>query len=1062
MPQSLKELHISDYVSFTTVVNICSQIFDILLCFSDTSALQEHLIQQYKEATNCVQVMPLNDTEGLPLQKIYGSVLIEEDLKAVKRTQRLNEPSGRKPLDNFKDIFYVNDKLAKRIIVCGDAGHGKTVFCLKMIESWSKAKMSCRGKNEPVDPTGMGKHIQEDEGSEIGNDNSLESKTDNLLQKCMSNGKRNVHDKESMPKFSIPSDSSLSIHDERSSLVGIDEGKELQSCLSKFDLVFYIPLRHGKHGTSSIVDLVCESVPECDEEMERKIRQLLRDKSTPCLVILDGLDEWRAPDTCRNRGFPDNDGLVNCSVLCTMRPWRMVNLQLGLDSSRDKVVQILGLKGESIAKVISNILVNFYGLISTSPTYEQKLKTFCKNAKLQGLENIPLMLAASCLVWYEEDEECSSSSETYQGTSDFMTLLYVKLLKIMISRAAKKHDVITSCKKQQTQSTLKNKPQILSKFRDLIIFIEVLIPVGRLALQDLMSEEMHLVFDKDEIEDDIGEWKVDLALKAGVLSQAKAPGKSYQERVSVSFFHKSFQEFMAALYMVCGESEALVSFHTHCNTIDKVMELSNMIMFVCGLDPVVGCQLSKLVKDVVNNNADFIQYREVGYEDYKGDSDVKEMYKMQCKWFREVKQNMSYTHNTDRTPTLHATDVYLYRGAHGDVSVASELVSMEDNSIASVHLYPDYVGHPVHSIIQHLPGCKHLTSMDIIEITRTQDRELLAEVLPQLVQLKRVEYAMFYDREECADTAVVRAVQHLPALKRIELTKISLTDTVTLPTLLENVQLTDVGPAHLIVPSLYQCSQLTCLDLSGMTLNDTVTLPPQLQKLTLGHVQPVHFILPSLPGCPNLTSLNISTMKGCEVLASVLPQLPQLQFIHYNGLGSHCGHDGALTHCGSDGHAAVVSALQHLTQLRHIDLWRIDMDDACTLLVTPHMTQLQKVTLEDITMSERRWTEFFFSLQHATRLTHIGLVFINLGDNATLLVTPHMSQLQEVKLTKVEMSGRRWTEFVESLLKVQHKVTVILEETNIDGDTVDTISNSPHFTVTKNDIYNNLEIQTVQ
>ena len=73
-------------------------------------------------------------------------------------------------------------------------------------------------------------------------------------------------------------------------------------------------------------------------------------------------------------------------------------------------------------------------------------------------------------------------------------------------------------------------------------------------------------------------------MKAGVLSQAKAPGKSYEEQVSVSFFHKSYQEFMAALYLVCGGTEALTSFRAHCNTVDKVMELSNMIMFVFGLD----------------------------------------------------------------------------------------------------------------------------------------------------------------------------------------------------------------------------------------------------------------------------------------------------------------------------------------------------------------------------------------------------------------------------------------------------------------------------------------------
>ena len=423
-----------------------------------------------------------------------------------------------------------------------------------------------------------------------------------------------------------------------------------------------------------------------------------------------------------------------------------------------------------------------------------------------------------------------------------------------------------------------------------------------------------------------------------------------------------------------------------------------MIMFVCGLNPVVGCQLSEYAKNVVNKDADFINYRENPERKNK----IKEIYMIQCKWFSEMKQNLSYTHNTDRRPTLHITDVYLDEDSdNDDVSVASELVSMENNSIVSVYL--DEVEHPVHSIIQHLPGCQHLTALYIRNITHTQDVELLAEVLPQLVELQCVVYGydILYNGEKCptADTAVVRAVQHLPALRRIEL--------------------------------------------DGITLTDTVTLPPHLQKVKLVNVCPAHFILKSLPWCLNLTSLYIiacrHTMKECEVLASVLPQLQHLQYIHYD--------DGYWSRCGSAGHAAVVSALQHLTQLTHIVLKSIDLGDAGTLLVTPQMTQLQEVELKYVEMSDRRWTEFFSSLQHATQLTHIELESIDLGDACTLLITPQMTQLQEVKLKRVKMSSRRWTEFVSSLLRVQHKVTVTLKWTNVDDDTVNIIHDLPNCTL---------------
>ena len=975
-------------------------------------------MKQYEGALRCVQVMPL-DEEGIPLHEIYGSMLVEEDLTAVKKTRRPDEPSGKKALDCVKDMFYVEDKLAKRIILLGEAGHGKTVFCLQILESWSKAKTPFGGAEGENSSTSVEiKHADEqgDEGSRG-------------CRSARRNGSRL-----SLTRESRASDLQRGNPDLLTLVHHKDEYKALQSCLSFFDLVFFVPLRHAKQGTSFIVDLVCDSIEECDKNTELNIKQMLRDGNLKCLIILDGLDEWRAPDTCRVEGFPDSDGLVNCTLFCTMRPWRMINLRLGLSRTFDKVVEILGLKEESIETVISNVLVNFYGLEITSDLYKEKFSRFCKNARfpeMNSLMKIPLILTVSCLVW-NEDDDISNDSEIYQATSSFMTFFYLKLMEITITRAENKHAIVRSflVEKRQKPEMSFSVPSIILGFEPIIDFIEILKPVGRLALQDLLSQEPHLVFPRNKLEREIGQSKVEIAMKAGILGQTKAPGFSHQQRVSVSFYHKTIQEFSAALHMTCGDSEALRLFRTHCNTVDKVMELSNMIIFVCGLDPMVGCQLSKHVKDVINSDADIIMNR----ESMNISNKVGELYTIQCKWFREMKQNLSYTHNTNRTPTLHVTDVRLCRYSYRDgVSEASELVCMEDNSIVSVYL--DDVRHPVHSIIQHLPVCKHFTTLHIWNLTDTQDRALLAEVLPQLVHVQCVVYCYdikhHRDSSPSADMPVVRALQQLPALRCIELSDITLTDTitlplqletvklwyvehanfllpslcqciqlkcielgaitltdtVTLPSQLETVKLWDVYPAHFILPSLCQCIQLTCLKLNSITLTDTVSLPPKIQKVKLHDVYPAYFILSSLPGCPHLTSLHIIwlyTMEDCEMLASVLSQLPQLQYIHY---------DGVNTHCGPAGHAAVVSALQHLKQVRHIKLEDID-----------------------------------------------------LGDDGTLLVTPHMTQLQKVGLTGIKMSARRWAEFVSSLISVQHKVYITLERTDIDDAAVKTITSSPNFT----------------
>ena len=1037
------------------------------------------MIKQFDGATRCVQVMPL-DEEGLPLPEIYGSVLVEEDLTAMKKTRRPDEPSGRKTLESINEMFHVKDKLAKRIFLRGEAGHGKTVLCLKILESWSETKKSMRDAAVEIDSKEGDKQSKrtQGDGSERGTDERLGgtggSKASSSHQTNLELASTEHHkskDSQSCFPSSASSSSSSSANDDDAA--DVNEEKELQSSLSKFDLVFYVPLRHAKQSTS-IVDLVCDSVSECDQNTKEKIKELLGNASIPCLVILDGLDEWRAPETCRMRGFPDKDGMVNCALLCSMRPWRMVNLQLGLDNTCDKVVEILGLKGKSVKRVISNVLVYFFGLETTTLSYKQKFKHFRAKAKLQAIKpmmRIPLMLTASCLVWNEEDEDedlsdinsesLSVVSEDNKSDSDsslsvesdheapyFMTFFYLKLTEVTITRAENKYDIVRSFlvekreEKQQNPKWSLSMPCILCKFDPIIDFFEIIKIVGRLALQDLVSEEPHLVFPKNKLEREIGYKKVELALRAGILSQTKALGLSYQQRVCVSFYHKSLQECIAALYMACGETDSFESFCKRCNSVDKVMELSNMIRFLCGLNPVLGCQLSKHIAKVVDCDADIIEYREGrdvnadrGCGEGKVMEKVREVYWIQCTWFNEIKQNQLYTEGTDDKPTFHVTDVCLggdFFCDTSDVRTASEMVSMKDNSIVSIYL-ADFQ-YPINSIIQCLPGCKRLTSLyiDIVECTQ-EDTELLANVLPQLVHLQRLTFISELE-DEVDSTTVVHAALQLQVLKSLQLSQvkimgslvlpqqlqevmlsrirlthtvtlssmlkklvlesieaahfilsslcgciqlktlklrsINLTDQLTLPSLLESVELCNIGKESpkFILPSLCQCSQLKYLQLRSITLVCTVTLPPLLETVELKLVRSAHYILLSLPKCTQLTTLNVFRLESeddREMMANVLPQLLHLQYLHYGG-------KFGATDVTND--VAVVNNVQLLSKLKYINLWQIPLGDAGSLLISPQMTQIEEIELEAVSMSARRWKEFVDSL--SIKQT----IFVNLLD----------------------------------------------------------------------------------
>ena len=1014
--------------------------------------------------------MPLDADEVLPISQIYGDLDLAEEPVAKLRKEEI---TGTKPLDSIADMFYVNKKL-KRIFVKGEAGHGKSVLCLKLSEVWANEK-----------------RVKDSAQSNIIDDRK-EEKEFHFSQNI---------DNESIQSYQAEN---LNTKQSQSSPTHITEDDiKLSQCMSVYDLVFHVPLYQAEclPEGSSVVDLVCDNMPECGENDKEKIKQILGDPNIPCLIILDGLDEYKLSSESRVKGFLQR-GLVNTVVLCSLRPWWMVDLELGLDTDHDKVIQISGLKRESVGKVFRNILVQFRRLEQDSALYravQKKLDECCKLSTIDSLTKIPLILTLLCHVWYEE---CKNSVVGQDGgagehgskTSHFITSLYLRLLKVTIRRSEKKHDDVKKyiLEKLRNPPTMQNKPVILSEpkgdqtdFRRIIGFFNVIKPIGKLFLEALVKET-HLHFPKDTIEQDIGPQILDFALKAGIFSLKKASCNSDEEMVSVDF-HKSIQEFIAAFYIACGGEAAFGLFGEHCITIDKVMKLSDVIMFVCGLDPVVGCRLSEHIKNVVNNDADIMQYREKRYQykkrsDYEvdaGSKKVKELYKGQCKWYSEMKQNLSYIRNTGPIPTLHVTDICLVENRNDwriddvgvdDVRVASELVSMEDNSIVFVYLFE--VKHPVGSIIRHLPGCQHLTTLHIGKIKDPQDRKLLAEVLPKLVQLQCVEFSSEYAED---DTAVVHAIQHLTALR--------------------------------------------CIKLKWITLIDTVTLPSQLQKVHLEGVKHADHILQSLSGCTGLTSLyvlRLETTKECEVLASVLPRLSHLQFIHYAGSAGYFFYKGYDCPCVSADleacvcepadhvYAAVVCALQHLTQLTHIKLSCLYI--VRTLLLTPRMTQLQKLKLERLKMSPEdfvtilklapqlthlklsdvdltdyidnmsplvipqtlqkvelnsvkmisgKWTEFFSSLQHATQLTHIKLLRINLC-NACYLYPLSIIQEVESFITQQGLqrnanialvaSYMRWQEFVDSLCRLKQTVHVTLHSTDIDEYLLRVLLKSHHIT----------------
>ena len=131
--------------------------------------------------------------------------------------------------------------------------------------------------------------------------------------------------------------------------------------------------------------------------------------------------------------------------------------------------------------------------------------------------------------------------------------------------------------------------RMLKSFKHLSHFIDMLLPFCELAFTDLMSAETKLVFNKGQLETQLGKSHVDLAHRLGLISQAKVRSDiGCPQNVSVSFYHKSVQELLAAMYMTCGNRDAVTTFYKYCSTLEKVMETANVTKFCVGFRSVIG------------------------------------------------------------------------------------------------------------------------------------------------------------------------------------------------------------------------------------------------------------------------------------------------------------------------------------------------------------------------------------------------------------------------------------------------------------------------------------------
>ena len=322
-------------------------------------------------------------------------------------------------------------------------------------------------------------------------------------------------------------------------------GERESSNLVQYKLLFILSLREVEQN-ETLIDAILDQILSQDTAITKtEIESFFQSEGKNILILLDGLDEYqmkhlRKKVTGDIESVLANRKMRETCVVVTTRPQKVEDL--GEHQKHYTQVRLSGFTEDNIEVYIRKFFqedeISAKGLIevlNNSPT-------------IKSLAEIPVMLLMLCLLW----------SDT-QMLPDTSTALYQHVIRYLWKRY------------QSSLYDVDDSEEDMSK---------VLLALGAVALDGLTSGGK-LVFSEKDFQGQI----LDKACKIGLLTKERLRSKLNLTN-SVSFLHKSVQEYCAAFYWVSLVEKSDDSFQSHLQRLtddDQVFAQVEMLTFCCAM-----------------------------------------------------------------------------------------------------------------------------------------------------------------------------------------------------------------------------------------------------------------------------------------------------------------------------------------------------------------------------------------------------------------------------------------------------------------------------------------------
>ncbi|KAH3691901.1 hypothetical protein DPMN_192443, partial [Dreissena polymorpha] len=354
--------------------------------------------------------------------------------------------------------------------------------------------------------------------------------------------------------------------------------------IQNFQFIFFLSLGESR-GQTEVTHMIKKQIIDTmysEEKRDVMYTLLLKIIETEtCLVIRDGLDEWVAPDGSNlaepsMAGFPKD----KCAVLTTSRPWKLADERIK-NSQIDILVEIEGINDPYTfsERVLRCILDKSKDIKTTA----REIRSFIEKRRLTPLSNSPMLYTLVICTWVDtmvEEEHLNGSS---------LCALYTTFLESLCKKANDTPGFFNDLNPPHVKCFSRT-----SYLRPIIQNVDV---ISKAAFHLLFSpeKEKSIVFNDQELSNYLTPSEQEFALKAGLISKRKTK-RAFNS--SISFIHKSMQEFLAAYHIARNAHliDDVISGYLGRHS-DAYRDISQVFIFLCGLNVSAANTLSGIINE---------------------------------------------------------------------------------------------------------------------------------------------------------------------------------------------------------------------------------------------------------------------------------------------------------------------------------------------------------------------------------------------------------------------------------------------------------------------------------